>query len=265
MRDEVLELAARKEDTSARLNLIREYLQAFVLRSLHESEAFSSVAFVGGTALRFLENVPRFSEDLDFSVFDDVEYEPRRWLEKIDRDLSLAGFDCSVSWNPRKTVNVSWVRVSRLLTLAGLSHRDEQKISIKLEIDTRPPAGAELMSSVITRYLTFALKHYNLSSLMAGKIHALVTRPYPKGRDWYDLIWYRSRRPPVEPNLELLRNALDQTRSKQGFDAAQWRRLLRERLDGLQVEDLAADVSSFLERPADAGLLNRENLESVLR
>ncbi|MCK5795636.1 MAG: nucleotidyl transferase AbiEii/AbiGii toxin family protein, partial [Deltaproteobacteria bacterium] len=83
MKEEALALVAAIDDPARRLNLLREYLQAFALRSLHESEAFMKIAFVGGTALRFLHGLPRFSEDLDFSLTDSQGYEPERWLRKL--------------------------------------------------------------------------------------------------------------------------------------------------------------------------------------
>jgi len=264
MKDEVLGLVRNVGDPTNGLNLMREYLQAFVLRSLHECEAFTTMAFVGGTALRFLENLPRFSEDLDFSLIKEDRYDPKRWLGKVRRDLALAGYDCQVTLNSKKVVNTSWIRLSGLLAEAGLSNRVEQKLSIKLEIDTRPPKGADVVRTVLTRHLTFALRHYEISSLMAGKIRALITRPYPKGRDWFDLVWYCSHRPPIEPKTDLLQNALDQTQGKGHYDARQWRELVRQRLENIDVNKLKRDVSPFLERPADRDLLSYENLKAVL-
>jgi len=265
LKDEALALVAAIDDPARKLNLLREYVQAFVLRSLHESEAFSSLAFVGGTALRFLENLPRFSEDLDFSLEQPKLYAPERWLAKVRRELQLAGFDSRVTFNSRKTVNVSWIRIAGLPRDAGLSKRPEQNLSIKLEIDTRPPAGAEVLRTVVTRHMTFVLCHYTLSSLMAAKLHALLTRPYAKGRDWFDLIWYRGRRPPTEPNLGLLQSALDQTRGTGRVAANRWRAHLQDRLTRTDVAELARDVRAFLERPADRTLLTRENLQAILR
>jgi len=264
VKDRALETAMRFDDPGRRFNSLREYLQAFIMRSLHESEAARAIAFVGGTALRFLEDLPRFSEDLDFSQIVTDGYDPVRWLRKLKRDLDLAGFDSAVRWIDRTPVQVAWIRTASLLAEAGLSGHREQKLSIKVEIDTRPPAGAAMQRAVITRHFTFVIRHYDLPSLMAGKLHALLTRGYPKGRDWYDLVWYRSRRPPVQPNLPLLQHALDQTQDADRYRAADWRGLLRARLADLDTAALARDVAPFLERPADAALLERVNLEAVL-
>lgn len=263
MREEALALARGKAAPAQKLNVLREYVQACVLRSLHESEAFLCLSFVGGTALRFLHNLPRFSEDLDFSLEEGKGYEPVRWLEKVKRDLVAAGFAVSMSWNDRKTVHVAWVRFAELLEQAGLSGLADQKLSIKLEVDTRPPAGAITKTDIVNRHMIFAVRHHDLPSLMAGKVHALLVRPYPKGRDWYDGLWYRTQRPPVEPHLVLLQNALDQTEGEGRYDAKDWRNLVRKRLASLDAKTLRADVVSFLERPEDVRWLELENLQAL--
>lgn len=264
MKAQALEIAASVTDPGERLNRLREYLQAFVLRSLHESEAFQCLSFVGGTALRFLYGLPRFSEGLDFSLEQSHGYEPQKWLGKLKRDLTFAGFEATVTWNDRKTVQVGWVRVAALLREAGLAGLPGQKLSVKLEIDTRPPSGAALESRVVNRYFLVAFRHHDLSSLMAGKVHALCTRRYPKGRDWYDLLWYRAQSPPVSPNLRLLQAALDQTEGAGAWPAEGWQEVLRRRLDALDVDALRDDVAPFLERPADRDLLTQEHIVSAI-
>ena len=264
MKDRALEAALRFDDPGRRLNSLREYLQAFIMRSLHESEASRTVALVGGTALRFLENLPRFSEGLDFSQVSTTGYDPVRWLRKLKQDLHLSGFDSTVRWVDRKPVQVAWIRTASLLAEAGLSGHSAQNLSVKIEIDTRPPVGAVVRRTVVTHRFTFVIRHYDLPSLMAGKLHALLTRGYPKGRDWFDLVWYRSRRPPIDPNVPLLQHALEQTQGADRYRADDWRRLLRTRLADVDIGTLTRDVEPFLERPADALLLERANLHAVL-
>jgi predicted nucleotidyltransferase component of viral defense system len=264
VKEESLALVHEIQDPAQKLNLLREYLQAYVLRSLHESEAFLCLSFVGGTALRFLYDLPRFSEDLDFSVENPTDYEPLKWIKKLTRQMSLAGFNVTVKWNDRKTVHVGWVRIGGLLKDAGISNIAEQKLSIKIEVDTRPPRGAVLEKRLVNRHMFLSLRHHDLPSLMAGKVHALITRDYPKGRDWYDLAWYRSKRPPIHPNLALLQNALDQTEGAGVINAGQWKEHLLARLDTLTDEDIRQDAVPFLERRQDAMLLSMENLRSVL-
>ncbi len=265
MREQALALVRGVSDPGKGLNLLREYLQALVLRSLYESEAFRPLAFVGGTALRFLHSLPRFSEDLDFSTVSPEGYAGRDWMAKVKRDLTLAGLDPTVTWNERRVVHTGWVRVPRLLHEAKLSARPGETLAIRVEIDTRPPAGARCERRLVTRHVTFLVQHNDLPSLLAGKLHAVLTRSYAKGRDWYDLVWYLSQRPPVLPNVPFLQAALDQTRGPGRYDAGSWRDLVSQRVQALDLKAIRHDVSPFLERPEDARFLTRENLQGLLR
>ena len=264
MKDQALALVEKATDRGQALNTLREYLQALVLRSFYESEAFRCLAFVGGTALRFLHGVPRFSENLDFSLVSPEGYAGKDWMAKVKRDLALAGFTPEVTWNDRKTVHTGWVRLCGLLREAGLSPLADEKLAIKVEMDTRPPEGGHCERQIVTRHLSFLLQYYDPPSLMAGKLHALLTRRYAKGRDWYDLVWYLSQRPPVAPNLLLLENALNQTQGEKHIDARQWREAVRSRLLAMDMNALLEDVGPFLERPQDAGMITRDNLLALL-
>ena len=264
MKDHALALTEKATDRGQALNTLREYLQALVLRSFYESEAFRNLAFVGGTALRFLHGLPRFSEDLDFSLVSPAGYAGQAWMAKVKRDLALAGFMPEVTWNDRKTVHTGWVRLGGPLRDAGLSPLADEKLAIKVKVDTRPPEGGHCERQIVTRHLSFLLQYYDPPSLMAGKLHALMTRRYAKGRDWYGLVWYLSQRPPVAPNLTLLRNALEQTQGKEHEDAQQWTAAVKNRLLVLDMKALLEDVGPFLERPKDASMITRENLLALL-
>ena len=264
MKDQALALVEKAKDRGQALNTLREYLQALVLRSFYESEAFRCLTFVGGTALRFLHGLPRFSEDLDFSLVSPEGYAGQAWMAKVKRDLALAGFTPEVTWTDRKTVHTGWVRLCGLLREAGLSPLADEKLAIKVEVDTRPPEGGHCERQIVTRHLSVLLQYDDPPSLMAGKLHALTTRRYAKGRDWYDLVWYLSQRPPVAPNLTLLENALNQTQGEKHVDARQWREAVRSRLLVMDVKALLEDVGPFLERPQDASMITRENLLALL-
>jgi len=265
MKEILLQLLKYRSNSVDKLNLCREYLQASVLRSLHGAGAFRNLSFVGGTALRFLYNLPRFSEGLDFSLEDTTHYEPRAWLTKLKRDLEFEGFVTTILWNDKKTAHTAWVRVESVLYEAGLSPLPGQKLAIKVEIDSSPPSGAVITSSLVNRYQLLTLRHHDLSSLMAGTIRALLTRPFTKGRDWYDLVWYRSLVPPVQPNLELLAAGLAQPPVVDlGGPAESWPQVLRTKLSNLDWDLVVADVGPFLERPGDLDLLDRELVGRVL-
>ena len=124
---------------------------------------------------------------------------------------------------------------------------------------------AGLATTVVRRYLTLQIQHHDPASLLAGKLHALLQRPYLKGRDIYDLLWYLSDPNWPPPNLPLLNNALDQT----GWPGPlltqdNWPEMVKERLATPQWDQVVADVRPFLEPSADLGLLTRENVLRVL-
>lgn len=262
MISDALALASRQREPAQRLNVLREYLQAQILYSLYESLAFTSLSFVGGTALRFVYDLPRFSEDLDFSCENPQNYDPQTWLKKLDRFLKMSGYDAVVSWNDRRTVHTGSVRFGGLLSELELTSDPRRKLSVRLKIDTSPPQGAATQRSIVQRHAITALQHHDLPSLMAGKINALLTRCFTKGRDWYDLLWYLSRSPAVQPNETLLQNALQQFGTVN--HSQPWQQLLLATIPEADFPAAAREVSPFLERPHEAALITAEHISSLL-
>ena len=206
-------------------NLAREYLQARILESLQRSGAMIPLAFQGGTALRFLYNIARFSEDLDFSLERPSDkYEFRSYLKAIQSEFQAEGYNVQIKVNDQKTVHSAFVRFYGLPYELKLSTQPNEALSVKIEVDTHPPAGAILETDIVRRHITLNLQHHDRASLMAGKLHAILQRNYAKGRDLYDLVWYLSDPNWPEPNLNLLRNALAQTGwSGTELTGASWR------------------------------------------
>jgi len=265
MKDRALQLVGKASQGQQR-NVLREYLQAHVLYSLQSVRAFERIAFVGGTALRFLYGLRRYSEDLDFSLEHEGGYSFSRLLDRVESDLTNAGFDVTIHPHEGESVHSAFVRLPGLLYEAGLSPHRTEKLSVKIEIDTCPPAGATTKTTLINRHFLVALLHYDIPSLMVGKLHALLSRPYTKGRDIYDLLWYLSRPDSADPNVSLLQNALAQT----GWNGPQvtvenWREVIADKMVALDFAKIAEDVGPFLERPEDRALLTREIVLSALR
>jgi hypothetical protein len=241
-------------------NRVRELLQAEILGSLQRAGAMISLAFQGGTALRFLYGIRRYSEDLDFALErPDGGYDFRRYLRAIQSDLSRSGYETEVRVSDQRVVHGAFLKFPGLLAELGLTPHRNEGFSIKVEVDTRPPAGAVLMTTLARRHLILRLQHHDPASLLAGKLHAFLQRPFPKGRDVYDLIWYLSDPGWPPPNLVLLNNALAQT-GHPPLDLAEWRGAVRKRLETLDWPRIVSDVRPFLESPADVDLLTAENL-----
>lgn len=266
MKERLKDLIHDSSSPNEARNRIREFLQAEILGSLQRSGAMVPLAFQGGTALRFLYAIRRYSEDLDFALErPEGGYDFRRYLRAIQSDLSREGYQVEVRVSDQKVVHNAFVKLPGLPVELGLTRHRNEVFSVKIEVDTRPPAGAVLMTTLVRRHLTLRLQHYDPASLLAGKLHALLQRPYPKGRDIYDLIWYLSDRAWPLPNLVLLNNALAQTGwSRPPLTEADWRGAVRERLEGMEWPRIVSDVRPFLESPADMDLLTPESLDLLL-
>ena len=265
MKDYALELAATATSYNAKLNIMREYLQAYILRAMHDAGVFRSTAFVGGTALRFLYRLPRFSEDLDFSQVSPPGCDFSDLCARIKREFQAAGYTVAVTIKEDKVVRHAFVKISELLHDAGLSPLKSQNLSVKIEIDTNPPPGADLKTTTINQYFPLSFLSYEASSLFAGKLHALLSRKYTKGRDFFDLGWYLSRWKDMTPNLTLLENALKQTGWKGPIPTERtWRSMIAQVVAQADWAAVRADVENFLENPGDLAVLSKENVLGLL-
>jgi len=265
VKDFVLELASRHADYNSKLNIMREYLQAYILRIMHDEGVFRSTAFLGGTALRFLHGLPRFSEGMDFSAAQKNGIDFVAMLKKVKQELSLAGYDVSVTYNEKKTVQSASVKFAGLLFEAGISPMKSQKFSVKVEIDTNPPAGAVLETAVVNKYFPIAFLSYDIPSLFAGKLHALLSREYVKGRDYFDLGWYLSRWKNISPNIDFLCEALKQTKWKGPLPTgSSWRPMAHTVVASADWKKITEDVAAFLENPSDAAVFTKANVLGLL-
>ena len=266
MKDYLAELVRSAPTPAQGRNIAREYLQARILGALQHAGAMIPLAFHGGTALRFLYAHGRYSEDLDFALEREHHlYNFRRYLHNVRSELAKEGYPVELRVNDAKIVHSAFVRFPGLLYDLELSPQRTEALAVKIEVDTHPPAGAALTTSVVRRFVVLQLQHHDKSSLLAGKLHALLQRSYTKGRDIYDLLWYLSDPAWPPPNLVLLNNALAQTDWPGGIlTEANWRERVRERLRLLDWYGILADVRPFVEPGFDLGLLTLANLERVL-
>jgi hypothetical protein len=266
MKEYLRDLAEQAGNDLARGCLVREYLQARVLESLQDTGVFLRWAFVGGTALRFLYAIPRFSEDLDFSLINvgqDAGF--RAALTEVKRALRLEGYRVEINVKDENTVSSAWLKFPGLPHEMGMSPHASQVLSIKVEVDTRPPPGAVIATSIVRRHATLNLCHHDKASLLAGKLHAVLSRKWTKGRDLFDLVWYLSDRTWPPPNLALLNAALVQTGWKgAAMTTSNWRDELRQRMAAMDWEQVRADVRPFLERERDMAMVSAETLGSLL-
>lgn len=267
MKEHLQQLVRQGDDDLRRGYLAREYLQARILESLQDKGVFLRWAFLGGTALRFLYGIPRFSEDLDFSLITRGEEAGfKTALIGVKRDLAREGYQLEIKVNDSKTVATALVRFPGLPYELGFSPHATQTLAVRVEVDTNPPAGAELETTIVRRHVLLNLCHYDKASLLAGKLHAVLSRPWAKGRDLYDLAWYLAERSWPGPNLVLLNAALAQTSwNGPAMTEENWRWQVWQRVETLDWDSARDDVRPFLERERDLELVSKEAIGQLLQ
>ena len=244
-------------------NRAREFLQVLALKSLSDQDAFSNIAFIGGTALRIVFGLRRFSEDLDFSVVSAEGYDFGALCGRLEKVFRLNGLNAVLDKDRDKTVNSAFLTFPGLPHALGLSGHKREKLSIKLEIDTDPPAGWKMQTTVLNKTYLFSVAHYDLPSMFAGKLHASFYRRYTKGRDIYDLFWYLGRK--VRPNFEMLNNAVAQSQGKApGVNSGNFKEFMLERAANIDLGAAKKDVERFLEDKSELRLFSKDTLAAAI-
>jgi len=263
MRDIAIQVAHESEGKER--NALREYLQNYILLLMQKIKMNEALYFVGGTALRFLFGIRRYSEDLDFSAGEKYERdELNSFTPKISRELERAGYDVTLGLKDEGTVQMLMIRFSGLLSELGLSPRREQKFSINVEIDNDPPLGWKEERTIVNIHHPVMIRHYDLPSAFAGKLSAVLLRSYTKGRDVFDLFWFRSRWRDLTPNLVLLNNAIQQ--KKIGIEELHednWIKTVRDKILTLDWDIVQNDVRPFLESEDDLTAFSHDGLLSL--
>lgn len=246
-------------------NVVREYLQARILQELMRAGAMSLLAFMGGTALRFLYYMQRYSEDMDFSLEGAArQYDLSGWANAVTRQFQREAYGAEQAVRRQGAVHKVLLRFPGVLYETGLSPHRSETLMIKLEIDTNPPAGAITESTRVNRHVTLRLHHHDRASLLAGKLLAVLNRQWAKGRDFYDLAWYLGRRDWPEPNLDMLNNGIAQhTPNAAHLTQDTWRAHVAERVAEVPWNSVAADIARFVEDHEDT--LHQDELLALLQ
>lgn len=246
-----------------KINRTREFLQIMALKDLADQDAFANVAFVGGTALRVLYDLRRFSEDLDFSLVSGKGYDFAEIMAKMRRYFELNNLPVECAPKTGKTVHSTFIKFPGLLKELGLGAFEAQKLAIKLEVDTNPPKGWGTARTTVNKTYIFNVTHFDLPSLFATKLHACFFRKYTKGRDFYDLVWYLGKK--VRPNLALLNNAIEQTEGKGlVITDATLKSFMLEKLAGVDFAGVVKDVRRFVADERELELLNNGTISGLI-
>jgi len=240
-------------------NAIKEIMQQIALYGLWRADFFDKAVFQGGTSLRILHGLPRFSEDLDFMLLEpDPNFGWPLYLDALMETFEIFGIKPEVrsSGDMDRRIRAAVLKdtsVVNQLDLAFAGRQAGEKINIKLEIDVEPPAHSRDAWTYLDFPTDHEIRHQDLASNFSLKIHALLCRAFVKGRDWYDFSWYVAKG--VAPNLPLLRTALIQAGPWAGddriaVDMAWLNEALGNTIAKIDWKGAADDVRRFL-RPAE--------------
>ena len=233
----------------------KEIMQEIALYALWKADFFERAVFQGDTSLRILYGLTRFSEDLDFMLLlPDPDFAWSAYLEQVMETFSSFGIALEALPKGKMDTRIRAAlikdnSIAGQLDLAFADGRTDKKIKIKLEIDVQPPAHSKDTWTFLNFPVDHEVRHQNLASNFALKIHALLCREYLKGRDWYDFSWYVSKG--VSPNFEHLSAALFQfgpwkDHDLAKVDAAWLKRELEEKIQTIDWGEARNDVRRFM-------------------
>jgi predicted nucleotidyltransferase component of viral defense system len=264
MNEAIARMLAKYEPKSVddSVRALREIIQEVALLGLWRARFFEHAAFYGGTALRILYGLDRFSEDLDFSLLAPAaDFNLTKYAAALEKELLAFGFNVRVEMVDKaveSAVQSAFLKGNTRNELLVIETGEElarlipagQVLKVKLEVDTDPPPAFATHTRYLLQPIPFAVRCYTLPSLFAGKMHALLFRKWKnrvKGRDWYDLVWYVANHPQL--HLAHLEQRMRQTghwSSDQPLSPLTFSELLNGAIDRVDIDQARRDVAPFV-------------------
>lgn len=236
-----------------------EILQKVILACLSKIGFFKEAVFCGGTSLRILHGLNRFSEDLDFNLTKpDKDFKWSNYSKKLIDTLKQFDLEFDIKLEKNETNIAKAMLVTNLYNLVKQlgdekylnNIRPNQTLKIKLEVDTNPPkvTSTDIEDKLLYEPIFCKVTTFKLETLFAGKLNAILTRStYTKGRDYYDYLFYMSKH--VSPNLNYLQYSLSQFKiwnNKEEFKIEYLRDMLRNKFKSLDIDLVKKDVAPLI-------------------
>jgi hypothetical protein len=260
---------------------LREIMQEIALLGLWRSKFFEKAAFYGGTALRILYGMERFSEDLDFSLLKPMtDFDLSRYSGAVERELRSFGFEATMTTREKKDaspVQSAFLKANTLKHLLIIKTAEEiawpisrgQVLKIKIEVDTDPPPGFVTENKFILQPIPFSVRTFVLPDLFAGKMHAVLCRRWKsrvKGRDWYDLVWYAANHPQLHlSHLEQRMIQSGHLKQDEQMNREKFFALITEAVDKLDVNQARKEVESFVKNTDAFKVWSKEFFQDVVK
>lgn len=242
------------------LSALREIMQEVVLAALSRTDFFKTAAFYGGTALRIFYGLDRYSEDLDFSLLTkDENFSLEPYFHSMQNEFESLGLQVSLRQKVKthKTAIESaflktetlWEELVLEDIVEQIGIRSNKNVKIKIEVDRNPPTGFDTEEKLLLRPFSFYVKCFDLPSLFAGKMHAMLFRKWKtrvKGRDWYDLEWYIRKGVPINLSHFLQRAKDTDDWGQDDIREQDLINLLKEKINGISIEEVKKDIRPFV-------------------
>ena len=256
------------------INALREILQEVALLGLWRGKFFEKAAFYGGTALRILYGLDRFSEDVGFSLLEPFDnFDISGYAAFLQRECEAFGFDVRFEKTEKtiqSPVQSAFLKANTRRQLLVIETAEDiiqaipkgQLLKIKIEVDTDPPSGFKTETRYMLRPIPFAVRAFELPDLFAGKMHAILCRRWRnrvKGRDWYDFVWYAANHPQL--HLFHLEQRMKQTQDWEGAEPLTretLENLLIDVLKNLDIDSARKEVEPFVKMPENLSIWSRE-------
>ena len=244
------------------INAMKEIIQEIVLSGLSRGHFFDEAAFYGGTALRIFYGLDRFSEDLGFALTKpNTNFDLSKYFVFIENEVKSYGLNLVVNKKEKeKDSNITSAFLKGdtmehvMLFFTDNNHQTNNKllkdIKIKFEVDINPPAGANYELKYQLLPSPYQIRLYDLPSLFAGKIHAILCRKWnlrTKGRDLYDYVFFLSLN--IKVNIDLVKNKLIESKyikESDSFNIDILRKLLKEKFKEINYDNAREDVIPFI-------------------
>lgn len=258
----IIEQMIKKYDPQSEtelINALKEIFQEITLLGLYRGGFFDKAAFYGGTSLRILYGLERFSEDLDFSLLEkNRDFDIEKYFPSVVSEFEALGIEISLNKKSKSSdTNIESAFLKNDTSIHTLNIEAKglenihsgRKIKIKLEVDTNPPLKFQTESKTLLLPMTFNVRTMTLPNLYAGKMHALLFRSWKtrvKGRDWFDFEWYVKNNTPL--NLEHLCQRMKESGNfnKEILTKEEFAELLHNKIDTLDIEQAINEVKGFV-------------------
>lgn len=266
------------ESLTEKKNAIKEIMQEIVLCGLSRAGFFKNAAFYGGTALRIFYGLDRFSEDLDFSLkAPDETFKLSEFFPTLEKEIASYGLNVEIAEKEKtkeSAVRSAFMKGNTKEYMMLFYPSDganaiaaNETIKIKFEVDTDPPIGASYEHKYRLLPAPYEVTLYDMPSLFAGKVHAVICRGWKnriKGRDLYDYVFYLSKGATL--NTENLKARLvqsDRWEDGKNFTIADAKKLLCERFEAIDYAHAKEDVIPFIKDKASLDLWSADFFKQI--